>query len=57
MGTYDQTGRDAIQEEADNILDEIDRISKTTEFNGILEASGKERVALLWIIGEHCLLG
>lgn len=41
-GTYDQTSRDAIQEEADNILDEIDRISKTTEFNGILVLQGKE---------------
>ncbi len=33
-GTYTQTERDALQSEVDQLLDEIDRISKSANFNG-----------------------
>ncbi len=33
-GTYTQTERDALQAEVDQLLDEIDRISKSANFNG-----------------------
>lgn len=32
--TYDETDRDAIQAEIEQLKDELDRISETTEFNG-----------------------
>ena len=32
--TYDETDRDAIQAELEQLKDELDRISETTEFNG-----------------------
>ena len=33
-GTYTSTERDALQAEVDQLLDEIDRISKSANFNG-----------------------
>ncbi len=33
-GTYTQTERDALQDEVNQLLDEIDRISKSANFNG-----------------------
>ena len=33
-GTYTQTERDALQDEVDSLLEEIDRISKSANFNG-----------------------
>jgi len=33
-GTYTQTERDALQSEVDSLLEEIDRISKSANFNG-----------------------
>ncbi len=42
-GTYNDTSREAIQEEVDAILLEIDRISEHTEFNGVQLLRGKQQ--------------
>ena len=40
-GTYTQTERDALQAEVDQLLDEIDRISQSANFNGAKLLNGE----------------
>lgn len=61
-GTYqEEVDREAIQEETDAILDEIDRISKATNFNGINlldgSLSGKSQVDNVSISTSNAVAG
>ena len=41
-GIYDDNNRASLQQEMDQILEEIDRISEATNFNGIKLLNGNE---------------